>query len=152
PRIATTGTGGGFFLGDSQLGYRVLFSRKDENDFTIRGAPSLVAVTLANPKFEGSFTASGTTVTVTLEGHGFTEGDLVSITSEDADTLDGSYQIWNVTEDTFESTADSEPNPTSGDLIVWKDYDVEITVPLPDDVVAGDFLEIYRSTLSADAT
>src|SRR5690606_22893788 len=150
-RLAATGKGGVVFLGDTQVFYQALFGRIDANDRLRIGAPTTVEETITNVSYEAAYSASGTTVTVTLAGHGFSNGDTIVIEEADDPTLDGAWTISNVMTDTFDFTASGEPNPTSGNLIVSKSFDVELTAPIPDDVVAGDFIEIYRTRLSPSA-
>ncbi|MHC4714300.1 MAG: hypothetical protein ACYTAN_13695 [Planctomycetota bacterium] len=148
-----TGTGRGPLLADCQLGYRAIFSRKDANEKELAGAPSYAAYN-TNALVAATYSEASLTVTVTSNSHGYSTNDYITVANSD-DTngvIDGEHQITVSDGNTFTFTVASTPSPTTGDLEHQKAFDVQLDFPLPDDIVAGDFFEIYRTVTSASAT
>ena len=74
-----------------------------------------------NLKGDGAaITLSGTTATVTLAGHGFTDGSLIHISGADQPEYNGDFTIRNVTADTFDYTPTITPttSPATGSITV----------------------------------
>lgn len=150
-RLAKAGTGNGFAVGDTQVGYKVLWGRIDANDRLLLGAPSF-DTTYVNAKLSTTYTSVGDDVTVSFTAHGFSVGDKIEIENASDSGMDGEQTVSAVPDaDSFEFVKTS-PSPASGNLDVWRDDDIDIEVIIPDDVVDGDFYEVYRTLLSADAT
>lgn len=147
-RVADGGLG--FFVADSQVSYRCIFVRVNENERVLESAPSFIE-TETNAFEAATYTSSGTTVTVTLNNHGFSNGDTITVRNADDPALDGIYIISNVMTNTFDFTAGAAPSPVSGALEIGYNFSIDLSFPLPDDIVAGDFYEVYRSQLSASA-
>ena len=145
------GTGGGWFTPDTQVGYRHTWSREDASDNLKTGAPSFQE-RLTNPFIASTWTRAAAVVTINAPDHTFSDGDEIEIfnSSSGAALPDGVYTISNVSGDDFDVTG-INAGDASGTADVGKHYDVELTVTLPDDVAAGDILEIWRTPLSATA-
>ena len=65
-----------------------------------------------------NITRSGTTATVTIPGHGYSNGDTVQITGADQPQYDGTFTIANVTASTFTITASGSPAATATGHII----------------------------------
>ena len=67
-----------------------------------------------------SITRVGATATVTLAGHGFTDGSVIHISGADQSEYNGDFTISNVTDDTFTYTLSSAPDtlvtPATGSI------------------------------------
>lgn len=146
-----SGTGGSWFLPDNQVGYRITWRRKDTNGRVTQGAPSF------QERLTNSFTtalvwsSATTTVSVTHSSHGFSNGDAITIKdADDANIPDGDFVISNVAAGSYDFTVSVAPTTSPGTLTDGKKFDVSLTFTVPDDVVAGDEYEIFRTPLSAD--
>jgi hypothetical protein len=145
-----TGTGLGF-LGAAQVGYKVVFLRKDTNDQEIIGAPSFRLV-ITNSKTAVTWAFAAGTVTVTQTAHGYTTGDTVQVTlASDAGVETPTSTITKTGDDTYTYTVAGTP-AASGTASVHRDEDISLTTTIPDEIVAGDFYELYRTEVSADTT
>ena len=150
-----TGTGGDWFIPNSRVAYKVLFGREDANDFLLLGAPSFRRQ-VVNTRTRVTATISTTTVTVTHVGHGFTTGDTVEV--EDVENAGayyapGRHSITVTGSDTYTYgvTVSAPSNIPSSRMYVGKKYQVSLSFPIPDGIVAGDFFEVHRTQLSADS-
>lgn len=66
-----------------------------------------------------SITRSGSTATVTITGHGYSNGQILSISGADEDEYNGNFQIFNVGTDTFDYTVTGTPStPANGSNIL----------------------------------
>jgi hypothetical protein len=150
-QLAYAGTGASWFTSDTQVGYRVVWLRKDANNREIRGAPSYQEI-LTNPRTTGlSYTSVGAgpyTVTVTHTSHGFSDSDSIDITnSSDPAIADGAYTITYINANSYSFSVAADPG--AGTLDDGKARDITLTATMPDDVVAGDSYEVYRSLVSS---
>jgi hypothetical protein len=144
-----SGTGGGWMLGDTQVGYKAVFVHVDGNKNEIPGAASY-RETVANPAPEEvALTFGGGTVTVTQVAHGYTTGDEIEIAeASDAAYEEGPHTITVVDPDTYTYTVVGAP-ASPGTAMASKSSEVTLSITLPDQVAAGDFLELYRTEQSA---
>ncbi|MBN1609237.1 MAG: hypothetical protein JW940_21585 [Polyangiaceae bacterium] len=149
--LSTSGTGLGPAQPGNIIGYRLLWGRLDEYETLLLGRPSFPEY-ITSAWISATYTSSGSTITVTTpSAHGYTTGDSVQIANTDDDTnLAGTFVITVTDTDEFTYTGNGTPTPASGDLDCGKAYNVAIESPIPDDVVAGDFYEVYRTDLSGD--
>jgi len=145
----------GPIAGNTQVGYRVLFGKKDSNKNTLLGAPGDI-ITLSNPKVSATWGSSGTTVTVTSNNHGLITGMSVTVTDGSQAVLNGSWTISNVTTNSFDFTVGAAPSPTAGSLsfAYYRKARLEFTVPteLASATDSTDFFfQIYRTSQSASS-
>lgn len=147
-----TGAGASWLTLETQVAYRVVFIREDANKRELIGAPSPREL-VTNGKVAVTWTRSGATVTITQTGHGYSNSDTVEIldSSDTAALPNQSYTISNVMTNTYDVTGIAA-GATSGTASAGKDADVSLNFTLPDDLVAGNFYELYRTTLSADVS
>lgn len=148
----------GPIIGNSQVGYRVLFGKKDANKNTLLGAPGDITI-LTNNKVEATWTSPpSTTVTITTAtAHGLITNMLVNITDSSAGDINGSRQIAVTGATTFTVTLGANATGTSGTLSFsyYRKPRLEFTIPteIKDATDAADFFyQIYRTTASAGAT
>lgn len=148
-----SGTGGSWFTEDTQIAYRTIFVRVNANKRDIIGEPSPREV-IANLKTTGlAWTRAAAVVTITHTAHGFTNGDTINLTnsSDTAALPNGAFVISNVSANVYDVTGVAA-GATSGTVDDGKRSDVSLNFALPDDIVAGDFWELYKTTLSGAAT
>lgn len=149
-QLSTTGTGGGFFLPDNQVGYRITWRRKDANKRVTQGSPSFQERLTNSFTTDLVWTSVTTTVTVTHTAHGFSNGDTIIIKdADDANIPDGNFVISNVSANAYDFTVSVAPTTSPGTLTDGKAFNVSMTFTVPDDVVAGNEFEIFRTPLSA---
>jgi hypothetical protein len=151
--LTFTGTGGSWFLVDTQVGYRIVWGRIDDLQRVIRGAPSM-RETVPNVKTTGlAWSRSGTDVTITHTAHGFSNGDTVEILNSSDTTAipNGAYVISSVLTNSYHIVG-INAGGTSGTLSDGKRFNVNVRFTIPDGIKVGDFYEIYRTDLSAAAT
>lgn len=146
------GTGSSWFLPDTQVAYRILWGRIDDNDFLVTGAPSFREV-ITNASTAVTFTATGTTVTVAQAAHGYAVNDLVEI-SEVTDTQfeNGSHTVTSITTNTWTYTVSAAPPVSGKSGRAAKKFNVRLVFSIPKEMLEGDFYEIYRTDLSPDAS
>ena len=146
------GTGGSWFTLETQVAYRVVFVRQDVNMRELIGAPSPREL-VTNAKVAVTWARSGATVTITQTGHGYSNGDTVEILdSSDVSALaNGTYTISNVLTNTYDVTGVAA-GATSGTASAGKNSDISLDLTIPNDIVAGDFWELYRTANSADVS
>jgi len=149
--LVLTGTGASWFTPNTQVGYAVTWSKTDVNMFLIRGEPSF-RETLANATTAVTLAFSAGVVTVTHTAHGYLTGDTVEISSpSDAAYGSGPHVITVTGANTYTYTVTGTP-PATGTANAGKKFNVRVTFSVPDDIVDGDYYELYRSDLSANAT
>lgn len=154
PTLAASGTGGGWLIGDRSVGYRVVWGRSDARDNLLLGAPSF-RETLTNTSWnDQSVTTSGTTATVTSTAHGLTTGDTIVVSDSDdtSEIANGTYAITVSDVDTFTFTCTGAGVEGAHTIDWYKAFDVTLTIPVPQDIQAGDFFEVYRTTLANTTT
>ncbi len=147
--------------GDSEVGYRVLFGRRDANDNLLLGAPSDI-LTLTNSPVTGlSWARSGAgptwTVTVTSPLHNLAASMSVTVTSVATPSLDGAHTIALPGADpinTFSFDVSIDPGASGSDLsyVVSRAMLLEFTIPQGITAVADlYFFQIYRTTTTSSA-
>lgn len=149
-QLSFTGTGRGFFTNDTMVGYEVLFLIKDANENEKRGAPSFRETLTNSLHTLQAWTVIGAgQVRITQNGHGYANLDYVNVTaSTDGVSLaDQEYQITWVDANNYD-VAGAGVGGANGTCTVGKDFDVSITFTLPEDIVAGDQYELYRTELT----
>lgn len=68
-----------------------------------------------------TLTRSGTTATATVTGHGYSNGNKITILGADQDEYNGTKNISNVTADTFDYNLSSKPKkPATGTIVCYK--------------------------------
>lgn len=140
--------------GDSEVGYRVVFGRRDINDNLLLGTPSDILTLTNAPLGDVAWTRSGGgpyTITVTSPLHNLTPG--MSLTISDGHGVpDGAYTVLTIpTANTFTFALSVDPG-VSGTL----DYKtsrvalIEFSIPQGiEDAVDQYFFQLYRSTASS---
>ena len=161
PTIAKSGTGGGWFTHDpgaddsntgTAVAYRVVWGRSDEHENILLGAPSFKEALTNTVTDSLAFTSADAgggdfDVTVTHATHGFTTGDVISVSNGTSALVDGDQTITVNDAGEYEFTVTGDPS--TGTISVGKDFDVTLTIPLPDEIVEGDYYEVYRTKLTA---
>lgn len=138
---------------DTQVAYRILFGYRDENNNKLLSAPSAL-VSIANPVTNATASESGGTVAVTSTGHGLATGTLVKIvraadaTAVDVSNVNGEYTITNTGVNTFTFTLLATPVGTLSSLEFGVYKKPTVTASIPNDIPAGYFYQVYRSSQS----
>lgn len=155
--VSTPSDGGWFNYGET-VGYRANWGKRTEDGRLILGAPSgrmLLTNTAqdATPVL-GTFTRSGSTVTMTYAAHGLTTGDTVyiTVTSNEQQTLLGAKVVTVVDSDTF-AYAEPGTETGSGSVEMLLDDDgvrnAVCTTYIPNGIVEGvDFCQFNRTVLT----
>jgi hypothetical protein len=146
-----SGIGGSWFNYDTQVSYRIVWSRTDANNVLLLGAPSFVEV-ISNPSTAVTWSRGGGgpyTITVTHTAHGYASSDIVEISSSSAATLNGSMTITVTNANTYTFSVSTDPG-ASGTANAGKNFNVRLDFSIPrEDIKAGDSYRIYRSDLSS---
>lgn len=134
---------------DTQVAYRIVFGRTDDNENLLLSAPSDILI-LANRNFESNASESAGTVTVTQIAHGLTSGDAIIITtSTGAGTPLTGTRIVNVTDADHFTFADGAASGIT--TLTWgvsKKTSIEASIPSEVNSTSY-FYQIYRTTQSA---
>lgn len=147
----------GPILAETQVGYRVIFGRRDENDNLLLSAPSDILV-LTNSKVEGaSFTnPAGTTARIaTTVDHNLAVGMNFTVSNSSDATMDGLQTITAIIDSkTFEYDQGAAfTAPGTLDYTATRQSRLEISVPSEiDDAADGYFYQLYRTTQTGDST
>ena len=97
---------------------RIVNSGEDMDDYYLKFYAEGVTDTDDNPLSQpATYARSGTTLTVTLTGHGYSNGDQVILDVTSGNGSDGYYTIANVASNTFTVT-DASSGTTSGNVTV----------------------------------
>jgi hypothetical protein len=148
----------GIHTPDTQIGYRVVFGRKDVNSNLVLGAPSELTINSNTLYTASSVSLSTYTVTVTYNSHGLVTNDFVTIRNSNGTVAvpDGEYVITAYTANTFDfSTAAVLSSAPSGvtalNFGIRRSPKLEFTVP--SDVNTTAFIyQIYRTDASLNNT
>lgn len=164
PPVATAGVygnpGDGWMPKDSSVAYRCVFGRKDANDNVKLSKPS-GRVVVANPADVsldiGDITRTGgLTVTADVGGaHGFNIDDVFTLSPGEADFPAGDYTITSVTGTTIVwDDAGANTTNTVAQTISSGSKNCVVSAVIADNmgVVAGDFVQVYRTLTSTAAT
>ena len=144
------GTGAGWFENNNQVGYRIVWSREDVHKTIFLGEPSFQHI-VSNERYWVSFTYSEGRVIVYHNDHGWSTGDVISISGAEAPDYDGpGKEITVIDEDnySFEFPVDLG----GGEAFAGKDYDIDIKITVPPEIIAGDKYEIFRTASSGGGT
>ncbi len=144
-----SGTGGDWFTPDNQVGYRIVWMRKDENDREIRGAPSYKK-TVTNPVTSVTIAHDGaSTATVTHTAHGYMTGDTIEVTGATETAYNGTKATITVVDvDTYTFTLTGTPVTPENDASIGRALSVDLTFTVPAEALADESYEIYRTNLS----
>lgn len=151
--VETVPNGGseGWLTPDAQVGYRVVWGRLTPYGTLQLGAPSMRKVEVNSWNVGLSWTASGSTVTVTQTSHGYTNGDYIdaqNLSPNDATPNTGEITVTGANTYTYESGTPSASG--TGDFA--RIENVLVRFSCPEDLQYGDFYEIYRTALSSGDT
>lgn len=152
---------GSWLQTDMAVAYRVVFGRKDANGVVKLSAPTGRYV-VANPAdltmAAGTVVLAGGTVTVTLaagQTHGLRVSDVVNLTLSGGDVgnLTATNRVILTATSAGFTYADPNGNFTNVASVVFTSgyKSVAITVSVPAEAVAGDFMQLYRTDESATA-
>ena len=149
--IETYGDGDGWWPHNSRISYVTVWSREDSNGTIIVGAPSYRNTAL-NDMALVSMTHDGFgTISVIHNNHGFSSGDIVTISDADVLDYEGAGKVISVIDDnSYSFDFGSNLGPSIANA--GKDYFVKVKLTVPVDVVAGDKWELYRTFSSGDET
>lgn len=137
---------------DSEIGYRILFGRRDANTNLIIGAPSDILVLSNVPTAAAPYTSVGAgpyTVTVTSAGYNLSVGMSITVSSGSNPAVDGSQSILSATLTTF--TFSVIANPGAGTLTFKTSRTPLIQFSIPASItstVPQWFFQIYRTSPS----
>lgn len=147
-----------YFTPDSQIGYRIVFGRKDANQNKIIGAPSEFAIS-TNTVTSASYSnpsADLRTIRVTSASFPFAGTAAqnfvyISGAGPNANIPDGVYPLTSISAGSyFEFLTPIDVSPTSGTLNWGAFYNVKLEFDLPDQIQTTDyFCQIYRANASA---
>jgi hypothetical protein len=155
------GTGGGFFLDDTQIAYRVVWGRVDRNFALILGAPSTreVVTNAKTTALAWSRTGAGPwTITVTHTAHGYSNGDIIEVSDAlqtggaTAVSMAGSRIITFINSNSYSFSVPVDPGAATGTLSAGKKFNVQLIFTIPDGIVPEDFYEVYRTDFSASGS
>ena len=150
-RLSLFGTGADWFTPNSQIGYRIVWTRKDASNNLIVGSPSF-RETIANPYFAVTFQFAGGVVNVIHTVHGYANGDKVEINSpSDPGFEAGQHVITVIDTNAYFYTVASTP-PSTGSGNAGKIFKTQIIFTVPSDILVGDSYEIYRTELAATSS
>lgn len=148
--LAGTGSPAGPLVSNSQTGYRAIFGRENANGRILRGTPS-EQVRAISERLSATYAEVALLVTVTTaSNHGYAIGDSVYVENASDTALNGFQTVVGTpaaNQWTFNVAAPAAP--ANGTLDCGRYLNASIEFPIPDDVVAGDFYEIYRTEPSA---
>lgn len=139
-----------YFKPDSQVGYKVVFYRKDANQNKIVGSPSQLAIA-TNPISATSkaYVVAATTATVTSAAHGMS-GSLWIYIKNASSIPDGTYYINIVDANTFTLTV---PSGTANGTLSWGRYvQNKLRFTTPTNLRTTEYVyQIYRTDSTATA-
>jgi len=149
----------GWMPKNSQVAYRAVIGRKDKNDNVKLSAPStpLIIINPADATLQiGNLSRTGTTVTAQLAvGHGFKAGDILALSPGEANFTAGNYTLTSVTSTTaiWTNAGAAVANTVIQTLSSGsKNVSLPIYLPHSRGIVAGDFVQLYRTDPSLTAT
>lgn len=144
----------GVISGDTEVGYRVLFGRRDGNSNTLLGAPSDILVITNTKVTSVSYTSSGAgpyTVTVTSTGHNLATGMSITVSNASDTDADGTHTVTVTSSSQFTFTTSA--NPAAGTLDYSTTRTPLIQFSIPQDITSTTpkwFYQVYRSSESGD--
>lgn len=143
----------GVISGDVEVGYRIVFGRRDANTNTNLGAPSDILV-LTNTKVSSvSYTSTGTgpyTVTVTSPGHNLATGMSITVSNGTDNDANGFAIVTVTSTSTFTFSRDADPASGSLDYVTTRTPLLQFTIPPEITSTTPEwFYQIYRSSESS---
>jgi len=149
--VTDTGTGLGWHEHNSRVAYRIIWVREDANGRLLLGPPSTrEVVTNAGTSVTISWAANVATVTHTA--HGYTTGDTITI-ADSSDTYDGARVITVNNANEYEFALTLTPgDATDAPATAGKIFNHDLVFTIPENIVIGDFYEIYRTEMSASSS
>lgn len=139
---------------DSQVGYRVVFGRKDANDNFVIGAPSELLIVSNTVQANNGAVSEGSGVVTfsSSTAHGLAVGDQIYIKNADGTGLpDGVYTTLAGTTGTTINVSEVGTYSTITTLDWGKFYNNKIEYGVPAGLSTENVIQIYRSTPSATA-
>lgn len=147
-RLAQFGVGDGWLIGDTQVGYRIVFGRGDLPP----GAPSPMEI-ITNQKFSVYMEKTGTLVNVLQNHHGYTTGDIIYLSDlVDATYINGPQSITVVNPNVWSYTLSVAPTAASTTGFATKQTQVTLTASFPQEAGVIEWYEVYRTSPSASAS
>jgi hypothetical protein len=141
----------GPIVGETQIGYRALFGRKDDNTNTVLGAPSDILVLTNSKKIGVSWTRTTNVVTVTSTLHNLSTGMTVVVsasTGAPAVTA-GTYTITVTTPNAYTFAETAANSSGTLDYTATRVPLIEFTVPREITTSADNFFfQLYRTSMS----
>ena len=146
------GTGAGWLNAGNQVGYRILWTREDASMYFLQGAPSFrEVVTNANGSVVMDW--AGGVAHVEHTAHGFTTGNSVTISAAADADYDGTYTITSLGANDYSFVLTAVPeDKTDVAASAGKAFNVQLVFTVPDDIVANDKWEVYRTSVSGSAS
>ena len=141
----------GPIVGETQIGYRVLFGRKDDNTNTVLGAPSDILVLTNSKKIGVSWTRTTNLVTVTSTGHNLATGMIIVVSASTGavPVVAGTFTITVTTANAFTFPEVLANSSGTLDYVATRTPLLEFTVPREITTAADNFFfQIYRTSLS----
>ena len=155
----------GWFSGDSQAAYRVVFGRRDVNANLLLGAPSQQLVLTNSVSASVSYTVVTDTgpspdtqlITVTSPIHNLVTGMTITVASGTGTPIvpTGDYTVTVTTINVFTFTYSSNTAPGAGTLTYKVSRTVQLEASIPAeiaDVTDLYFFQVYRTTTSITAS
>lgn len=139
---------------NSQVGYRVVFGRKDVSGNKVTGAPSeLTIISNGLINTAASYTFAGLVVTVTSTSHGLNIGDTVVFVDASDAAIKGTWTVGSggYSANAFQVAVVSTIT-TAGTVKFGKYRTPIVEFSVPTGLSAEHFYQIYRTTQSADLT
>lgn len=147
---------GSWMAKNTAVGYRAVVGRKDANGNVKLSAPCSRQVVVNPADVTATLTRSGSTVTATVTSHNFSVGDILALSPGSADFLAGNYTVTAITSTTilWTNLGTGAAGPLAAQTLSSGTKSVLMPVVLPSNIgiVAGDFVQLYRTTASATAT
>lgn len=151
----TGNPGSGWFVAGSCVAYRCVFGRKDLNNNVKLSAPSGQVVLINPADVTASLARVGSTVTATVTSHNFKVGDIFALSPGSVDFLAGNYTVTAVTGTTIQYTnlGTGAAGPLAAQTLSSGSKNASVTAIVPDGVglVAGDFVQVYRTITAAQS-
>ncbi len=141
--------------GDTQVGYRILFGRRDANKNLLLSAPSDILVLTNRPISGATYTSAGAgpyTVTVTTASpHNLATAMTITVSGATNPNADGQQAVTVTGASTF--TYSVPANPANGSLNYEVTRATSLEFSVPEDINSTEyFYQIYRTTQSVDAS
>lgn len=145
----------GPFQGNSQIGYRALFGRRDGNDNLLLGAPSDVLVLTNILTTDVIWTRTSNVVTVVSPNNNLAAGMTIQIVGTSTGTLpppNGTYTVTAASSSSFTFAQTAGDNTTGGNTLSYQESRtplIEWSIPNDITTTADEyFFRIYRTTQS----